>query len=116
MASLMFTVILGIISILGSLFTAYLTYGIYRYNRLSKGWLALTWAFIFIVLRRTLGFVSDFKLLPDYLPIFKTTEGFLLLLITFLNIIGLYTMLKNFEEFDIVEKKTKKLIKSRDKK
>jgi len=95
----------GIYSIAGGIITAWLTYKIFLFNRIGRGWLAVMWAFIFMALRRALGFMSDFNILPDYKTYFKFTEYIILVIITTCLLYGFYAMLKNFEGFDIVERK-----------
>ena len=57
-----FNLITGIISIIGGVITTWLCYRIYKFNRVSKWWIAVIVAFILIIIRRFLGFASDFKL------------------------------------------------------
>jgi hypothetical protein len=102
-----FTFTMGILSIIGSLIAAYLSYIIYKYNRLSKAWLAVTVAFVLIIFRRGIGFISDFELLPEWRFFLKTTESILLVVISLLYIWGFWSMKKNFESFEVVEKKVK---------
>lgn len=104
--------ILGILSIVGSAITAYLAYGIYRHNRLSKAWLMVVVAFVLIIFRRTLGYAMDMGYLADLKVALKEIEGVLLLVISVLYIIGFWSMKKNFENFDVIEKKTKEKIKA----
>jgi hypothetical protein len=98
--------VFGILSIIGSIITVYLSYTIYTYNRISKGWLAVIVAFVLIICRRSIGFVTDSGFFPEFKTLMKSIEGLLLLIISLLYIWGFWSMKKNFERFDIVEKKT----------
>ncbi len=95
---------------IGSVIAAYLTYAIYRYNRLSPGWLALAIAFILIVFRRSIGFAIDRGYATAIQPYLKASEGVLLLIISLFNIWGLWAMKKNFENFEVVEKKVRERV------
>ncbi len=111
MASIDASFIAGILSIIGSIIAAYLSYAIYKYNRLNKAWLAVTIAFVLIVFRRGIGFATDFGLLPELSKILKSVEGILLLVISLLYIWGFWSMKKSFETFDVIEKKVGEKIK-----
>jgi len=104
------TTIIGIFSIIGSVVASYLSYIIYKYNRLAKAWLAVTAAFVLIIFRRGLGFVTEFGFLPEARSTLKFIEGILLLVISVLYIWGFWSMKKNFEKFEVVEKRAKEKI------
>ena len=103
--------ILGIFSIVAGAITAWLCYKIYQYNRLSRWWLAIVWAFILIIFRRLMGFLKDFQIFSDYIFLFKPTEYVLLVLISLLTVIGFWAMLKNFENFKVIDSKVKNKLK-----
>lgn len=102
-----YNTITGILSILGSVVAAYLSYRIYVCNRLNKSWLAVTLAFLLIIIRRSIGFMISGKILPDWVGALQTAENTLLVVISVLYIWGFWSMLKSFENFDVVEKKTR---------
>jgi hypothetical protein len=99
------------LSIIGSIIATYLSYVIYKYNRVSKAWLAVTLAFLLIIFRRSLGFAINLDLFTTLGPTLKSIENTLLLIISILYILGFWSMKKSFETFDIIEKKTRKKIK-----
>ncbi len=101
------TGIVMITSIIMSLFVAFLSVKIYRYNRLSKAWIAVTLAFILVVVRRSIGFAVDYRIFSGTQPFPTYLEAWLQLLISFLYIAGFWSMKKNFERFDVVEKQAR---------
>lgn len=94
----------GVFSIAGSLIAAYLSYIIYKYNKLSADWLAITLAFILVIFRRILGFASEFRIYPEHTELIKSFESILLLAISALYIWGLWSMKKTLDRFALVEK------------
>jgi hypothetical protein len=83
---------------------------IYKFNRLSKWWLALILAFLIQGIRRLITLYDDINLISitNNLLIDRS----LMFIISILILIGLWAMMKNFENFDIIEKKVeKKLIR-----
>lgn len=107
-----FSLITGILSIASFLVVAYLSYDIYRYERLSKGWLAVTAAFFIIILRRIIGFVTEAGVDSQLRVSLKNTESVLLLIISAFFIVGFWAMKKNFERFEVIEKRVKNKLKS----
>ena len=108
----MMNTIFGVVSVVGSLIAAYLSYEIYRYNRLSKAWLAVTVAFILIIFRRAIGFATEAGVWLEYRPVLKFVESVLLILISVLYILGFWSMKRSFETFDVVEKKVQDKVKA----
>ena len=94
----------GVISIAGSLIAAYLSYIIYKYNRLSSDWLSITLAFVLIIFRRLLGFASELGMYPESRELMKSTESILLPVISALYIWGFWSMKKTFDKYALVEK------------
>jgi hypothetical protein len=88
---------------------AWLSYKIYKFNRLSKGWLAIVAAFLLQALRRLVQLYYNYS--GDVLSVFF--DRAIMLLISFLIFIGLWSMLKNFENFEIVSSNLKSKIKKR---
>src|SRR3989344_3503151 len=103
--ALNWNLVFGILSIIGSILAAYFSYGVYRYNRLSKAWLAVTVAFILVILERCIRFIADVGYFSDLKLTLDSLEGSILLIVSVLFIWGLSSMRKNFEKFDVVEKK-----------
>lgn len=104
--------IVGIFSVVGSLITAYFSYIIYKYNRLSKEWFAVTIAFILLVFVRVIDFADEIGMFPNLNPVvLKLWNGSLLITISVLFVLGFWNMKKNFETFEVVEKKTEEKIK-----
>ena len=98
--------VLQLVSFIMSLFAIYFSYKIYQFNRLRKAWLAITVAMTFLSIRRFIG-VLDLSNFVDGLPkIIDIIDRPIIPFITMtLLVIGLYSMKKSFETFDIVGKK-----------
>jgi hypothetical protein len=102
----------NILSILASVVTVYISFEIYRYNRLNKSWLAVTTGLFLMVFRRTLGFVADYTSNTGMKAMTKSIETGTLLLISLLLIWGFWSMLKSFQNFDIIQKKAEDKVKN----
>jgi len=101
---------LGIFSIVLQLLAAYFGYRIYKFNRMSKWWLALVLAFIVQGIRRIFTTLADMGNSTFLFPSF--VDRALMFVISLLMVIGVWAMMKNFENFEVVEKQTKrKLVK-----
>lgn len=104
--------LMNIITIGLDFIIVYLGYEIYRYNRLSKGWLFLVLAFFLDGLRDIItlyqGWINPETM--DTLIVFL--DATLVLTITLLIGLGLWHMHKKFEHFDIVHKQTNDKIKA----
>jgi len=97
------------LSVVFQFLAVYFSYKIYSYNRLTKWWLALVLGFTTQGARRVLAIYEDI-----YLTEISNTvllDRMLMLAISLLILIGLWAMLKNFESFEIVEKKVKDKLK-----
>lgn len=101
-------IIFGILSVVISIFAAYFSYGVYRYNRLSKAWLAVTVAFILVIVQRSIRFIATANYFSELRIILDSLDGSILLVTSILFIWGLSSMKKNFEKFDVVEKNVEK--------
>ena len=95
-----------------SLIATWLSYKIYKYNRLSRGWLSITLAFTLVAFSRILSFSEDLGIFLELnKSVLKIWDVILLILINILFITGLLSMLRSFESFDIVEKKVQEKLK-----
>jgi len=102
-----FIIILDIFAVLFQLAAAYFAFRIYRFNRLSKWWIALIVAFLVQAVRRGIQIYSDL----GYGSLGTSLDRSLMLLISVLMVMGLWAMMKNFEQFDIVSSKVKEKLK-----
>lgn len=89
---------------------AFFTYKIYQYNRLAKPWLAVVVAFLLMAVHPILNLLNE-------LEIFALTGGMLwansilLPLLVGVSITwGVWSMSKQFESFDVIEKNAAKKI------
>jgi len=107
----------ALLSILGLIWTAYLAYKIYVFNRLGQGWLAMLLAFVLLIFHRLIVYAHDFELFTDLHPlVLKAWQTLLFIIVGILWIIGMSSMKKSFETFDIVQKKTREKIRQLSKK
>lgn len=106
------TLVIGAISIAACAVSAWLAYRIYAYVRLSSGWMAIVWAFVLMVVRRCVGFLSDFNMYEGMRSEILLFENLLQVVISLLFIWGFWTMLKNFQRFEVVEKQAAAKIKA----
>ncbi|MBS3164338.1 hypothetical protein J4439_02815 [Candidatus Woesearchaeota archaeon] len=105
------TVVLGFGQIILQIAAAYFSYSIYRFNRLGKGWLLVTAAVIIMTLRRLTALGLEMKLLTAS-GTFQFIDRFVLpSSISVFLLLGLLSMYRNFESFDVVERKTGEKIK-----
>lgn len=93
-----------------SVYIVYLVYRIYAFNRLNKAWLAVALGFLFIVLLRFLTLLNGNGLFPSFFELWYIYDPLLRILNNICFAIGFYSMLKSFEEFDLVQKKIKRKI------
>lgn len=101
--------IFGIFSILFQFASVYLGYKIYTFNRIRKWWLALVFAFLIQGVKRIIVTYQDYFI--SGISSIILVDRVLQLLISLLIFIGLWSMFKNFENFEIIEKKVKAKIK-----
>ena len=99
-------------AVIGVAIMLILVVDLYKYNRTSKGWLAIV-AYVAIGLVRTsYVFASDFGYFSEISNMLRTYDSIFLLMINVLQIVGFWAILKGFEAFDIMEKKVKDKVKS----
>jgi hypothetical protein len=92
----------------------YYSYKIFSFNRLNKGWLALTFALILMTFRRVTALLIEFSLIGNLGGWLSYTDRIILpTVISVFLFIGLYFMFKNFENFEVVENKIKNIVKKR---
>lgn len=103
--------VLGIIQIVVQFAAAYFSYRIYKYNRLNQAWLAVTWALVFMTLRRITALMIELKYISSFSGWIADLDRIILpFIISILLFWGFLAMLKNFENFEVVEKKVRKKI------
>jgi hypothetical protein len=84
------------------------------FNRLNKGWLALTFGLGLMVLRRITASLIELKAIPSLSGWIAELDRMILpTIISICLLIGIIYMFKNFEYFDVVEKKIKAKIKKK---
>jgi hypothetical protein len=104
----------GLFQIVIQAIAVYYSYKIFSFNRLNKGWLAMTFALILMTLRRITAILIEMEMLSNLSGWLAITDRIILPTIISISIlIGLLVMLRNFENFEVVEKKVKKIIKMR---
>lgn len=97
--------VIGILSVLCQFASVYFSYKIYSYNRLGKWWLALVVAFFIQGLRRIFTVFEDSSVI--FFTNIQILDRWFMFTISVLIVVGLWSMLKNFESFDVVEKKVR---------
>lgn len=108
------SIFFGFFQIIVQAVAAVYAYKIYAYNRLNRGWVAMIFALILMTLRRITALLIEFKLFSNFDGWLAYTDRIVLpSLISILLFIGLYVMFKDFENFEVVEKKVVKFIKKR---
>ncbi len=99
-------VTLMLLQILIQLGALYASYIIYKYNRLNKAWLAVTLALFLMTLRRVTALLIELGILTQLQGPIKFADSILLpFVISIFLFAGLINMKKQFETFDIIEKK-----------
>lgn len=101
----------GIAQIVAQFAAAYLSYTIYKYNRLNKAWLAVTVALVLMGLHRFVALAVDLQLstrLSGPLHFLDQVVGPFAISVFLLW--GLWSMKASFETLDFTEKKTKEKI------
>jgi hypothetical protein len=97
-------ILLGVFAVIFQFIAAYCGYKIYKFNRESKWWIALIVAFIIQGIRRIFTIFEDLDIIKQNLLLDRS----LMFLTSLLIVIGLWTMMKNFESFKILQHKIKK--------
>jgi hypothetical protein len=109
-----FLLSLGILQIIIQLIAVYYSYRIYLFNRLNKAWLTLTFGLILMALRRITASLVEFDIIPSFTGFISDIDRFILpTLISICLLMGLFYMFKNFENFEIIEKKIKNKISNK---
>jgi len=91
---------LNCLALVFQLFAFYLAWRIYLYNKSNKWWLAFVFAFILQAVRRVFTLLEDMKVIEQWL----ITDRVFAFTISLMMVIGLWAMLKNFENFTVIEK------------
>jgi dolichyl-phosphate-mannose--protein O-mannosyl transferase len=102
-------IILDALAVILQLAAAYFGYKIYQYNRSTKWWLALVLAFVIQAVRRAITLSSDWSITTASSSVILDRS--LAAIISLLIMIGLWAMLKNFENFSVIENKIEKKLK-----
>ncbi len=104
----------GVLQILIQFVAVYYSYRIFSFNRLNKGWLAMTVALFLMTFRRITALLIEMNFLSSFNGWVAAMDRIILpTLISIFLFVGLFVMLKNFENFDVVEKKVKKAVKKK---
>jgi hypothetical protein len=99
---------LGFLQIIFQAIAAYFSFVIYRFNRLNKAWLFVTFALILMTFRRITASLIEFSLISNFSGTIALLDRIILpFLISIFLFLGLWAMLKNFESFEVVATKTK---------
>jgi hypothetical protein len=102
--------LLGVFSLVFQISAAYLAFKIYKFNRLSEWWLILLSAFELEAMRRFLVVVANMSV--EAVSLMLVIDMTILFAVSLFTNIGLYSMLKNFENFDFIEKKSSEAAKN----
>jgi hypothetical protein len=102
--------VLGILSIILQFLAAYFGYQIYKFNRMSKAWLLIIIAFLIQGVRRVITSYEDLSLISITNKVL--IDRSLMFLISFFMAIGLLAMMNRFENFEVIDKETKKKVRS----
>ena len=102
-------IIINIMSVIIAFIALVLVYKIHTFNRLSNGWLTLAIGLGFVVIRRILVLASSVGWLSsEWSSKITIIDTYLYLITITLYVIGLWSMYKSFESFDIIEKRKSK--------
>ncbi len=101
--------VLWIIPVILSLITMYLVYRIYTFNRLNKYWLFIALGFFFIIILRVLTLLYGEGFFPSFFKLWYIYDPVLRIINSTCFIIGFWPMLKSFQNFEVLEKKVKKI-------
>lgn len=99
--------VLDSLAVFLQLLAAWFGYSIYKFNRLSKGWLAIVVGFLIQAVRRAVQLYSD----SQGFVLNVILDRALMVIISLLIFIGLWSMLKNFENFEFVKDNVRRKIK-----
>jgi hypothetical protein len=103
-----YVILLGAFSLIFQFLATYFSWRIYSFNKTNKWWLALVFAFVLQAVRRVQQVYYDIVGLSAQNILL---DRGLMFLISLLILIGLWSMLKNFENFRVIETKVKTKLK-----
>jgi hypothetical protein len=96
---------------------AYIAYHIYTFNRLKSAWLTVCFAFLLMGIQRVTTFLVNLGILPEFERYILWIDNNLLpFVITFLLLVGLWSMMTQFRDFEIIHKKVTRKVKNLKKK
>jgi hypothetical protein len=99
------TSVLVIVQIVLQFSAVYLSFVIYRYDRLSKAWLALTIALFFMGLRRLYTLGTELNVLGSPADTLGVVDRIVLpIFVSAFLAWGLWSMKNDFERFEVVQK------------
>jgi hypothetical protein len=109
------SIFLGVLQIIFQAIAACFSYKIFTFNRVRRWWLAVTGALVLMTLRRITALMTQLSWLDSFGGIISDVDKVILpFLISVLLLWGIYAMLKNFQDFEVVEKNVQsKLRKSK---
>ena len=104
--------VLGFLSIVFQFCAAYFGYRIYMFNRMSKWWLALVFAFLIQGIRRVITLLSDLGTISPLEGNLAFADRVIMFVISALIVVGLWEMMHSFESFSLVESKVSDKLRS----
>lgn len=105
--------LLGIFQIFVQLFAAYFSYKIYLFNMENKGWLTVSFALILMTFRRITALLIGMEYIPEFSGWIANLDRLILpSIISILLFFGFWSMLKNFEQFNVIQSNVKNKIKN----
>jgi hypothetical protein len=112
--SLDISLVLSLAQIVIQFIAAYFSYKIYLFNRGNYGWISVTIALVLMSFRRITVLVLGFNYMPAFSGLISSLDKLVLpSLISILLFIGLWSMLKDFERFEILKSKVKFKLKKK---
>jgi cell shape-determining protein MreD len=111
--NILIATIVGVSQVVIQFIAAYLSYKIYRFNRLNYGWLAVTLALLLMTLRRVTALFIEMHVMSNLEGWIADIDRIILpTIISILLLYGLFCMLKNFESFEVVKEGVIKKLKN----
>lgn len=102
-----FLAIVSVIAFLGLVIAAYLSYRVYSFNRLNERWLAMVLGFIAAAMSRSFGLGARLGWFPDLHPsLLDIWAEMMIVIASILFITGMWSMMRSFETFEVIEKRT----------
>jgi hypothetical protein len=100
------TLAMRVAYIIIQLATVHYSFIIYRYNRLHNQWLAVTVALVLMVCQGFIALFAQLGWMPGLTYLVQVlNEVTLPLIISLFLLGGLWSMMKNFEKFDVIDRK-----------